>query len=400
MRQHIEKLFGVEGVVFDRWVWENERTFVIAVRRLHDRIRCPRCGCASHRIHQRHIRRVEHARMDDGTIIVLSVTKRRFACRPCGRPFTESIPDIRPWARTTTPRKVAIVRLLRSSTCAEVGRQVARSPGTVARFCRDCAPPLAARFSQTGEIRLGVDGHTMRQRKEVVTVNDVGRRQPITLLPDAHKTTLCSFFRSIPKETIQRITEVAIDMSQGNAAAIREELGTRIRIVIDHFHVIQETNRAIDDVRCAYQSIRHVRIPKTPWLRGKERLRSREYDTIVAWSDTAPELFRLWALKEDLRMMYEQRTRRRAALRIDRIIAALAAMDSPRAQTLGRTLVRWREEILNFFHHRTTNAYTEGLNRKLKLLQRTAYGFRNFDNYLLRATLVLFPFAAFVHHTI
>ena len=400
MRHHIEKLFGVKDLVIDRWDWEDDQTFVIAVRRLHTHVRCSRCGYSSNRVHQWHVRRVEHARMDDGTVIVFVVTKRRLKCVPCGRPFTEPIPNLRPWARTTTSRKVAIVRMLRSSTCTEVGRQVARSPGTVSRFCRDCAPPLAARFSQKGEIRLGVDGHTMRQRKEVVTINDVRRRQPITLLPDAHKTTLCSFFRGIPTETKRRITEVAIDMTQGNAAAIRETLGSHVRIVIDHFHVIQETNRAIDEVRCAYQSVRHVRIPKTPWLRGKERLRSSEMDAIIAWGDGAPELFQLWVLKEDLRMMYEQRTRRRAAQRLDKIIHALQAMESLRAQTLGRTLTRWREEILNFFHHRTTNAYTEGLNRKLKLLQRTAYGFRNFNNYLLRATLVLIPFAAFIHHTI
>lgn len=400
MRQHIEKLFNVKGMVIDRWEWENDRTFVIAVRRLNGCVSCPRCECTATRVHQRHRRRVEHARMDDGTVIVLLVTKRRFACRVCCRPFTERFPDIPPWARTTTQRKIAIVRLLRSSTCTEVGRQVVRSPHTVARFCRECAPPLAARFSKSGEIRLGVDGHTMRQRKEVVTINDVRCRRPITLLPDNHKKTLCSFFKQIPPQTKQRISEVAIDMSQGNAAAIRETLGARVRIVVDHFHVIQEVNRALDDVRCAYQSVRHLRIPKLPWLKGKERLKPREYDAIVAWSDTAPDLFRLWVLKEDLRTMYDQRTRRRAARRMDRIITALATMESPRAQTLGRTLIRWREEILNFFHHRTTNAYTEGLNRKLKLLQRTAYGFRNFDNYLLRATLVLIPFTAFIHHTI
>ena len=53
-------------------------------------------------------------------------------------------------------------------------------------------------------------------------------------------------------------------------------------------------------------------------------------------------------------------------------------------QSLRRTLVKWRIEILNYFKTRITNAKTEGYNRKAKLIQRKAYGYRNFENYRLR----------------
>jgi transposase len=54
-------------------------------------------------------------------------------------------------------------------------------------------------------------------------------------------------------------------------------------------------------------------------------------------------------------------------------------------QTLRRTLMRWREEILRYFKTGLTNARVEGFNRKCKLIQRNAYGFRSFENYRLRA---------------
>ena len=42
----------------------------------------------------------------------------------------------------------------------------------------------------------------------------------------------------------------------------------------------------------------------------------------------------------------------------------------------GRTLQRWSPHILNFFDHRTTNAYTEGIHTKIKMIKRVSFGFR------------------------
>ena len=47
--------------------------------------------------------------------------------------------------------------------------------------------------------------------------------------------------------------------------------------------------------------------------------------------------------------------------------------------------MKWREEILRYFKTSLTNARIEGINRKLKLLQRCAFGLQNFENYRLRA---------------
>ncbi len=38
-------------------------------------------------------------------------------------------------------------------------------------------------------------------------------------------------------------------------------------------------------------------------------------------------------------------------------------------------------------NHWTTQGVVEGINNKLKLIKRKAYGFRNFDNFILRSFL-------------
>ena len=55
--------------------------------------------------------------------------------------------------------------------------------------------------------------------------------------------------------------------------------------------------------------------------------------------------------------------------------------------TLGRTLDRWLPEIIAYFETGTTNAATEGCNRKVKQVKRVACGFRNHENYVLRIAL-------------
>ncbi|MBL9214433.1 MAG: transposase [Opitutaceae bacterium] len=54
------------------------------------------------------------------------------------------------------------------------------------------------------------------------------------------------------------------------------------------------------------------------------------------------------------------------------------------ACTLGQTLARWTEEIVRMWRFTRNNGITEGFHRKMKLIQRRAYGFRSFSNYRLR----------------
>ena len=51
------------------------------------------------------------------------------------------------------------------------------------------------------------------------------------------------------------------------------------------------------------------------------------------------------------------------------------------------TIIRWLGEIIGYFKNRTTQGIVEGINNKLKLIKRKAYGFKNFDNFRLRSLL-------------
>ena len=72
---------------------------------------------------------------------------------------------------------------------------------------------------------------------------------------------------------------------------------------------------------------------------------------------------------------------------LDKAIAGCRADEVEEIRSLGDTLLRWREEILN--HHRTgaSNGPTEGLNLCVKRVKRCGHGFTRFDHYRLRVLL-------------
>lgn len=58
------------------------------------------------------------------------------------------------------------------------------------------------------------------------------------------------------------------------------------------------------------------------------------------------------------------------------------------------TLRNWWEEILNYFVERITNGFVEALNGVLRAMLRIAFGYRNFQNFRLRAFAELGAFHA------
>jgi len=51
---------------------------------------------------------------------------------------------------------------------------------------------------------------------------------------------------------------------------------------------------------------------------------------------------------------------------------------------VAKTYLRWFDIITNYFRYRVTNGFTEGMNNKIKLDKRMAYGYRNYSNQHLR----------------
>jgi len=91
--------------------------------------------------------------------------------------------------------------------------------------------------------------------------------------------------------------------------------------------------------------------------------------------------------------MYKAETKQQAQTILNDLIKSMNLSEYPELWSWAKTLSGYQPYILNYFDNHTTNATTEGLHRKFKLIQRTAYGFRNPEVYARRIMLACLPFS-------
>ena len=123
---------------------------------------------------------------------------------------------------------------------------------------------------------------------------------------------------------------------------------------------------------------------KYPLLKKKENLSDEEKIKIKEVKEVAPELEKMYQIKEEIRDIFESQISSDEAFYklVEWTVQAYKYFDKS-----CKTISRWIEEILNYFDNRTTQGVVEGINQKIKLIKRRAYGLTNFDNFRRRILL-------------
>ncbi len=156
------------------------------------------------------------------------------------------------------------------------------------------------------------------------------------------------------------------------------------RLVADKFHVLRLLSPAINRHRRLVEGDRRSAALRRLLLRSRYRLEFVDRLALDQWLPNHPELRALYETKEALHSLYRMRGYYRAKQALAALTDRLATTALPELQTLRRTLMRWRQEILEYFRTGLTNGRTEGFNNKAKLVKKRAYGYRSFRNYRLR----------------
>jgi transposase len=95
-----------------------------------------------------------------------------------------------------------------------------------------------------------------------------------------------------------------------------------------------------------------------------------------------------YRVKERLREFYAESEATEARHMLDELVEHCRRKTMPpEVQKLGRTLRSWFEKICNYHLAKMSNGPTEALNNLIKRIKRVCFGFRNFENYRIRALL-------------
>jgi transposase len=120
---------------------------------------------------------------------------------------------------------------------------------------------------------------------------------------------------------------------------------------------------------------------KYPLLKTKENLNEQPLNQLVQVKNISPTLKVMHELKEKFRSIFNQTNDWYTAVFKLGIWCSIAKKYFPNS---NNTIIRWFAEIIADFDKRTTRGAVEGINNKLKLIKRSGYGFRNFENFRVR----------------
>jgi transposase len=373
-------------------------------------VRCPRC----HRRAQVKERPVVHY-VDlpvYGTPMSLAWKKHRMRCvhRTCATK-TWVLEDHRIAAKncllTTRAAKWATVQVGGGRTVSEVAAELACDWHTVNDAVTTYGKALLAAdrkrlnkttaigLDETSFVKAGAGNHT----NYATTVADVENHQIIDILPTRTYTDVAGWIDKQPGAWKERIRFGALDMS-ATYAAVYSVMLPKASQVVDPFHLISLANRCLDAVRRRVQTEQtgHRGRRDDPLYRarrvllmGEEKLdedATARLASLLELGDPGAEVAIAYRIKERLRDFYRTSNPEEARQLLEDLKAhCIRRAMPPEVQRLGRTIRDWFDKICNYHLAKVTNGPTESLNNLIKRIKRIGFGFRNFENYRIRALL-------------
>lgn len=322
-----------------------------------------------------------------GKPIWLEIHKHRYYCKKCKKPFTEAVSLVWPRSRTTQRLKRAVARACEDSCdLSRVRRTWQLSSGFIYNvYYKQLEMRLREYKQRPWPLSVGIDEHFFRRRNgfnEFVTMfTDVGGRRMLDIgLGKNNKSLLEQVAHISGRENVKT---VAIDMS-GAYKALAEKLFPSAEIVADKFHVLRLLTPAIMKEGKNIHGHRQELSTRRMLLRSRKKLDYGRCSDIDFYLSNHPRLDELYRAKEAIFEFYRIKGRRRAAIAFPKLVARFKNASHEALHKLAKTFIRWEKQILNYFEFGITNAFTEAMNNRGKLVQKRAYGYKSFANYRLR----------------
>lgn len=362
--------------------------------------RCSRCGEAVVEIHDSTPRRVRDLPFGEFDVWLI-VPRARVQCPRCGS-TVEAVPWLDRYQRMTKRLAEKIAQLAKVTSIAETAAWFRVSWDTVKQVDqRALTAHLGPIDAHWDELRLlAIDEFAIQKgHRYATTVVDPTCRRVVWLARGRDQGALTEFFARLGAERCARIEAVAVDMWAPYAAEVRAHCPNAV-LVYDLFHVvakyglevidrvrIEETNRI---ARAAGPGpVRDARrvIKGTRWLllRNREHLRTRtERVRLRELLAANRALFTVYVLKDDLKQLWHFRYPA-AARRFYREWRRRAlASRLPPLRRFVAMLDRHLEGIISHCRYPLNTGMLEGINNKIKVIKRIAYGFRDEAYFFLK----------------
>lgn len=397
----MSQLGGWAGYRVDRWRREHrgsepwlviELTPVAGVDR-----RCAGCGLTVDAVHDRTLRRIRDLPVF-GEAVELHVPRLRLACPRCG-PRIEALAWLERHGRVTERLALGVARLCAVTSIRHVARYFGLDWKTVKRLDRQHLERTLGPIDLTGVRVIGMDEFAIQKGHRYATVIvEPERKRVLWVGRGRSRADVQPFFEQLGPAGCEALQAVVMDMNAAYEQAVRHHC-RNAEIVYDLFHVVAKYGReVIDRVRVdAANRVRADRparklIKTSRWLllRNRDSLRDGEDVKLGELLAANRALLTVYLLKDELKRLWRYRSEAwaRKAWRSWRRRALQSRLEPLRR--FARKLAPYLEGIFAHCRWPLGTNLIEGINNKIKVIKRVAYGFRD-DAYFFLKIRAAFP---------
>jgi transposase len=350
--------------------------FQLFVETVAEPYACTSCGCISNLYKWGSKRQIFMDIPHGHSKVALILNRRRYRCRECDATFFEPLPDIDD-KRLITNRLLKYIQLESiKRTFLSIANDVGVDEKTVRNIFRDYVNELESMFRFEVPRWLGIDEiHILKKPRCVIT--NVEENTMINLLRDRNKPTVIKYLSELKNK--HNVKYVATDMWQPYKDAVNEVMPWANQVV-DKYHVIAYANKALESTRKTIRQTltdkqrKKIMHDRFVLLKNKEDLIPEQILNRDIWFVTLPALKTAYYLKESLRDLYTFESRNDASKAFQEWKNSIPD-NMVHFKEIAKTFTNWEDEILNYFDHRITNAYTETLNGLIRVINHLGRGY-------------------------
>lgn len=351
--------------------------------------KCPNCG----RAHKGAIKDRSTQRIQDlplsGKMVFLEYTKERFICE-CGYRGYEQIEWLSRYSRSSNRFNDWLYIFCKVMSIKDVATLMGISKNSLYQIDKNGIKKELASQKKFKTKDIGFDEVSVKHGHAYATViSDRSNKKILDVLEGRKKDVITGFFESNGKRWCNQIRTAAMDMWKAFKTATEENCKNAL-ICFDHFHIAQHFSRAIDKIRIS--EVKRLGKKGSEFLSGSRwlllknpsNLRSEEKRDLNLILKSNKRLMSVYIMRDSFREIYKGKT---PLSRIQRFRNWIRKAKLARIKGLSEFLekiIRWQPYIENSLRLNVSNSYSEGLNNKIRLIQRRAYGYKDFEYLRLK----------------
>jgi transposase len=387
-----EKVHGVFG---------DPMAVVITLTRRRKKTACGICGRWYRSFYDKRIRRIRDLSCGDRRVY-LELEVRRVVCRNCGKVKREKLAWLADNPFYTKRFAFFVGKRCRSASIKDVAKETHLNWKTVKELDKHYMREQLRRVGTPAPEVIGVDEISIRKGHSYrVVVSDLLRRRPIWFGgKDRSEDSMDEFFQWLGPKKCRKIRLAVMDMWQAFCnSTLKTGHAPQANILFDKFHIMCHLGKALDKVRkseyarVSGKARRFIKGQKYTLLSRRENLTTTGRRSLKILLKINKRLNTAYVLKEAFGQLWNYKLEGWARRFFDNWRDSLKWQRLKPYEKFAEMIECHWDGIAAFCRpeNKVALGFVEGLNNKIRVIQRRAYGLRDEEYLRLKILTCMLP---------